>query len=93
MGSGALAQTVRPWPLPKGVEGQAWIMGSRYAPFPDSLRRGTPRVYEGKTYAWQEHYNDSSVLVFVPSYMNPAESCAFVHWFHGWLNNIDSSVK
>lgn len=89
----AAAQPMRTYPLPVGVKGKAFIIESHYAPFPDSLRNVQPRLYNGKTYSAAEHYNDSSVLVFIPDFMDNKKSCQFVHWFHGWNNNIDSSVK
>lgn len=89
----AAAQPMRPYPLPAGVKGKAFIIESRFAPFPDSLRNAQPRVYNGKTYSAAEHYSDSSVLVFIPDYFDAQKSYRFVCWFHGWNNNIDSSLK
>ncbi|WP_416440569.1 hypothetical protein [Phnomibacter sp. MR] len=84
---------MRPYPLPAGVKGKAFIIESRFAPFPDSLRNAQPRVYNGQTYSAAEHYSDSSVLVFIPDYFDAQKSYRFVCWFHGWNNNIDSSLK
>jgi hypothetical protein len=32
-------------------------------------------------------------LVFVPDYFDKKKTYEFVFWFHGWYNNIDSSLK
>jgi hypothetical protein len=87
------AQPMRPYPLPTGVKGKAFVIESRFAPFPDSLRLAQPRVYNGRTYSAKEHYSDSSVLVFVPDYFDKNKAYEFVFWFHGWYNNIDSSLR
>jgi hypothetical protein len=87
------AQPMRPYPLPAGAKGKAFIIESRFAPFPDSLRNAQPRVYNGKTYSTAEHYSDSSVLVFIPDSFDKKKQYEFVFWFHGWYNNIDSSLK
>lgn len=91
--SAAAAQPLRTYPLPAGVQGKAFIFESHFAPFPDSLRNAQPRAYNGKTYSAAEHYSDSSVLVFIPDYFDTQKSYRFVCWFHGWNNNIDSSLK
>jgi hypothetical protein len=87
------SQSTRPYPLPPGVRGKACLMESRFAPFPDSLRNAQPRVYNGKTYSAAEHYSDSSVLVFMPDYFDKKKPYELVFWFHGWYNNIDSSLR
>lgn len=87
------AQPMRPYPLPAGAKGKAFIIESRFAPFPDSLRNALPRVYEGKTYTAANHYNDSSVFVFIPDHFDASKPYRFLFWFHGWYNNIDSSLK
>ncbi len=72
--------------------GKVFRISSTNAMFPDSLRNKEPRVYGGKTYTAAEHYNDSSVYIFVPSNFNAAKPYHFVFWFHGWSNNIDSAL-
>ncbi|MEO7310531.1 MAG: hypothetical protein ABIX01_09045 [Chitinophagaceae bacterium] len=61
--------------------------------FPDSLRNVQPRVYDDKTYTAAEHYNDSTVFIFVPDYYDKTKATNFVFWFHGWNNNIDSALS
>lgn len=76
----------------KGL-GKIFRFSSHYSMFPDSLRNVSPRVYQGKTYTAAEHYNDSSVLVFVPKYFKRNKAFRFVFYMHGWNNNIDSALQ
>lgn len=60
-------------------------------PFPHKDRaRG--HVYNGQEYNAENHYSDNSVLIFSPSYFVPGDSIDMVFYFHGWGNNIDSSL-
>lgn len=68
-------------------------LSSAYSMFPDSLRKIEPRAYNNKQYTWQEHYNDSIVLVYIPSHFNKKSPFKIVIWIHGWFNNIDSAFK
>lgn len=72
--------------------GKSYTFYSHYSMFPDSLRNVEPRIYEGKTYAAQEHYSDSSSYIFVPDYFDKTKPFHFIFWFHGWSNNIDSAL-
>lgn len=47
--------------------------------------------YKNQSFNFQEHYADSSVLIFVPKGFWPAQSTNIVVYFHGWYNNIDSA--
>ena len=47
--------------------------------------------YKNQSFPFQEHYTDSSVLIFVPKGFRPAQSTNIVVYFHGWYNNIDSA--
>ncbi|WP_250632767.1 hypothetical protein [Rhodoflexus caldus] len=61
------------------------------APFP-SPERANGHTYNGKTYSAAEHYNDSTVLVFIPKKFNPSREVDVVVYFHGWYNNPDSAL-
>ena len=61
------------------------------APFPDSARR-EGHDHAGKHYDFKGHYDDSTVLVFVPDYFKAERRTDFVVHFHGWFNNVDSSA-
>jgi hypothetical protein len=60
--------------------------------FPDSLRH-TGHQYNGKAYPFNPHYNDSTVLVFIPSYFKAGKKTDCVVHFHGWYANADSVVR
>ena len=59
--------------------------------FSHTLERKNGHDYDGKTYSVQEHYNDSSVAIFIPKGFNQTEKINFMVYFHGWNNNIDSA--
>jgi hypothetical protein len=60
--------------------------------FPDSLRQ-KGHHYDGKTYAYEGHYDDSTVLIFIPNYFKTSKKTDVVVHFHGWYNNVDSVVR
>jgi len=70
--------------------GEMFVPQFSSAPFPDS-KRMNGHIYDGKTYSAQEHYNDSSVAIFIPKGFKSTEKINFVVYFHGWNNNIDSA--
>jgi hypothetical protein len=63
---------------------------SKYAPFPDSARMNG-HDYEGKHFAYEDHYDDSTVQILIPKNFNPKKPLELFVWFHGWYNNIDSA--
>ena len=62
---------------------------SAHTSFPDTGRANGHR-YDDSLYTTAEHYNDSSVLIVVPSQLKVKKNLDMVFWFHGWRNNIDS---
>jgi len=61
------------------------------APFPHKLR-AEGHTYNGKFFSAEDHYQDSTVLIFIPKYFELKDSVDFVFYFHGWGNNIDKSI-
>jgi len=59
------------------------------APFP-SAARDSGHVYSNTHYPKENHYNDSTVLVFVPEYLSLKNEVSMVVYFHGWNNNVDT---
>lgn len=59
--------------------------------FPHQNRSGG-YVYKGQHYNAEDHYNDSSVLVFIPNHFTLSDSINLVFYFHGWYNNIDTTL-
>lgn len=66
-------------------------LGTENSPFPHKLREEGHR-YKEKFYSAYIHYQDSTVLVFIPKNLTLNDSVDFVFYFHGWYNNIDSSL-
>ena len=73
--------------------GKVFRIASSHSMFPDSVRNKLPRIYQGITYAAEEHYRDSSLFIFVPSYFDNRKPYHLIFWFHGWNNNIDSALQ
>jgi hypothetical protein len=71
--------------------GNIYKFESENTSFPHNDRRGG-HVYKGKHYDAENHYNDSSVMLFIPNYYHPKDSIDLVFYFHGWYNNIDSTI-
>jgi hypothetical protein len=63
---------------------------STYAPFPDSARMNG-HDYEGKHFSYENHYDDSTVQVLIPSNFTAKKPIELFVWFHGWYNNLDSA--
>ncbi len=61
------------------------------APFPHPLR-ANGHVYGKKSYPSEIHYQDSSVLLFIPKGFDPGKRTDLVIYFHGWYNSIDSAL-
>ena len=61
------------------------------APFPHQ-DRANGHTYDGKLYSAEEHYSDSTTLVYIPKYFNLKGRTDVVVYFHGWNNNVDSMI-
>ena len=62
------------------------------APFPHQ-KRINGYTYGDKSYPFEQHYNDSTVLIFTPKDFQPKAENDFVIHFHGWYNNVDSVLS
>jgi len=71
--------------------GQLIIVQLPSAPFPHP-RRATGHTYGGRSYSVDAHYSDSSVAIFIPRGFRQAEATDFIVHFHGWWNNIDTTL-
>jgi hypothetical protein len=71
-------------------KGEMIIAKLSSAMFPHA-KRDTGYWYNGKNYAAESHYRDSSVAIFIPKGFKQGESTNFVIYIHGWYNNIDST--
>jgi hypothetical protein len=61
-------------------------------PFPHQ-KRINGYTYGDKEYPFEKHYNDSTVLIFIPKDFQSKEENDFVIHFHGWYNNVDSVLS
>lgn len=62
------------------------------AAFPHPLR-AAGRMYGGRIYPADKHFNDSSVAIFIPKNFKQSKKVDIVVHFHGWYNNIDSTLQ
>lgn len=72
--------------------GQLIVSHLANAPFPSS-KRINGHTYNNKIFSFEEHYNDSTVLIFIPKGFKPNNQNDFVVHFHGWYNNVDSVLN
>ena len=72
--------------------GDLAIIQSSHAPFPHPDRQAGHR-YGDSLYTFEEHYQDSSVAIFIPHHFKATGTIDLVFYFHGWGNNIQSSLE
>lgn len=65
---------------------------SPHTSFPDT-GRVNGHLYDSVLYSASEHYNDSSVMLIVPTQLKKEKRVDLVFWFHGWRNNIDTAAE
>jgi hypothetical protein len=59
------------------------------APFPHP-KRAEGHTYQNQKFAAERHYQDSTVLVFIPKGFRFSAKVDIVVHFHGWYNHVDS---
>ncbi len=59
--------------------------------FPDTGRMQGHR-YNNVLYNTADHYSDSSVIIIAPKNFVAKKKVDMIFWFHGWGNNIDSTL-
>jgi hypothetical protein len=67
-------------------------MKSAFTSFPDTGRIHG-HEYDGALYDAAGHYSDNSVIIIVPKNWVASKNPDLIFWFHGWRNNIDSSLS
>ena len=72
--------------------GDLYILEIASAPFPHHERM-EGHNYKNQHYSFLEHYNDSSVAVFIPNEFKQTSLINIVVYFHGWNNNIDTACS
>lgn len=58
------------------------------APFPHP-KRAEGHTYKNEFFSAAEHYNDSTVAIFIPKGLHDTGAVDFVVHFHGWRNHVD----
>jgi len=58
------------------------------APFPHP-KRAEGHTYKNDFFSAAEHYNDSTVAIFIPNGFRETGTIDFVVHFHGWRNHVD----
>jgi hypothetical protein len=59
--------------------------------FPDT-GRSNGHLYNNVLYNTADHYSDNSVIIITPKKFHAGKKVDMIFWFHGWNNNIDSSL-
>ncbi len=62
------------------------------APFPHP-KRSAGHAYEARLYSTDQHYRDSSVAIFIPKGYRQTGVVDLIVHFHGWWNNIDTTLN
>jgi hypothetical protein len=62
------------------------------APFPHP-RRASGHTYGKQVFPAGQHYNDSSVALFIPRGFRNTSAVDFVVHIHGWWNNVDTVLR
>jgi len=72
--------------------GQMLHIQLTHAPFPHP-ERANGHEYGGRHYPAAEHYQDSTVAIFVPENFRASAKTDLIVHFHGWWNNVDSVLQ
>jgi hypothetical protein len=62
------------------------------APFPHP-KRAEGHTYKSEFFSAAEHYNDSTVAIFIPKGFRETGTVDFVVHFHGWRNHVDEVLR
>ncbi len=72
------------------IIGESLTVRMKSAPFPHP-KRAQGHTYDGKSYPAEQHYRDSSVMIFLPKSFHAAKTLDVVVHLHGWNNCIDTA--
>ncbi len=72
--------------------GQLSIISSSHSLFPHP-QRAEGYNYNDIYFSFEEHYNDSSVAIFIPDNYRKTKTVDLVFYFHGWGNSIHKSIE
>jgi len=75
-----------------GRHGQLILTQFVSAPFPHPARTEGHK-YKNKIYPADQHYNDSTVAIFIPKGFRGTGKVDFVVHFHGWYNTVAGTLS
>jgi hypothetical protein len=64
---------------------------SSHTSFPDTGRMNG-HLYDSVLFTSADHYSDSSVIIITQNNFIAMKRADMIFWFHGWNNNIDSTL-
>lgn len=82
------AQTSQPsWQAVDG--GELILRPFPHAPYPHASRENGWK-YQDKVFAKADHYDDSTVGIYIPRGFTPGEKVDYIVHFHGWGNHVSN---
>jgi hypothetical protein len=82
------------WVAGRGQSGYRLLhFSSTHNCFPDTGRANGHLDGDSIQQPKAGHYDDSSVLLVVPSGLHVEKAVDLIFWFHGWHNNIDTALR
>lgn len=72
--------------------GKILRFSTQNAMFPHA-KRAEGHTYQNKKFSAEQHYSDSSVVVFIPNGYHFSNKTDIVVHFHGWYNRLDSVMS
>ncbi|MDA8410100.1 MAG: hypothetical protein M0001_06875 [Treponema sp.] len=81
-----------PKDLPGAKEGRSYVFNLPSAPFPHEAREDGYSL-DDAVFNRDDHYDDSSVSVFVPPGWSPRGRVNLVFFFHGWMSSREEAIS
>lgn len=78
--------------LAKTGKGRLYSFHLKAAPFP-APDRAKGYCYEGEDYPYADHYDDSTVAVYIPAHFEPRGAVDLVFFFHGWYSSVPEEIQ
>lgn len=74
-------------------DGTLYYVDFDNSPFPNKNRRKGYH-YKGKFYNFEEHYNCSTAVIFLPNHIYTKNHLLnFIFFFHGWYTNLNRCIR
>ncbi len=78
------------WEEPE-IGGKLAFVSMENAPFPHESRK-EGHQYRDEIYSFEDHYNDSTVAVYIPEHYKYDGNVDLLYYFHGWGNNVRKAI-